>query len=118
MDSKVLHIEIGEMALDMLSRQSFIPGQLIEERHGEVCVCTGAAMLYGAHQRAHGGCAIQEFFAACSTMGDQQFVSRECKRYGLDVNVVWDIIIVSKGFREECRPSAVADIVYRRVAEM
>lgn len=118
MDRKRHHTEIGSLALDMLSRQSFIPGQLIEERSGETCVCTGAAMLYCAHRQTYGDRTIQEFFSSRAIVGDQSFVFGECQKYGLDANVVWDIIIVSKSLCEKDRPNAVAGVIHRRVSVM
>jgi hypothetical protein len=109
---------IGKKALGMLKSQSFIPGQLLEERNGELCMCTGAALLYGVHQIRHGNKTTEEFFADRAFMSEDDFVIRECERYALNAETVFDIIISTKALKEAARPSAIAEIVFGRIASM
>jgi hypothetical protein len=111
MSEAAYYENVGELALSLLTRQTFIPSCLVEERGGEACMCTGAAVLFAAHLVRGGERNIIDFFSVLATETEEDFVEKRSRLCGLDPIAVRGVIIVSKAIKECDRPGAVAEFL-------
>jgi hypothetical protein len=102
---------LREATEEILARQTFIPSRLLEERMGETCMCTGAALLYAAHLVSGDPTDVASFFADLAAETEESFVERRALAYDLDPTKVRQVIITSKGLREIDRPAAVSNLL-------
>jgi hypothetical protein len=103
---------VGKLALSLLKRQTFIPSSLLEERFGELCMCTGASVLFAAHLIRGGECSITDFFSDVVTETDVDFVEKRARQYGLDPSEIRSVIINSKAIEECDRPKAARRLLH------
>jgi hypothetical protein len=109
MCESAFYAKVSEAALKLLGQQTVIPSHLLEERMGEVCMCTGAAVLFAAHIVRGGRHSVTDFFADLGTETEDDFVETRARMNGLDPNLVRSVIVVSKALTECDRPRAVPD---------